>query len=163
MSRAAPFAVAALLALTPTLAAAADPTAFASAADIDRAVADMAASLKPGQHFLYHPLLKDGVSTVALEYWTAPGPPAVHPAQAEYVVVVAGAGTMISGGQLAGAHTTNPDLVEGSGIVGGVTRKLVPGDAFLVPAGVPHWFDVTGGRLVLLGTKQPRPAAAAKP
>jgi len=28
----------------------------------------------------------------------------------------------------------------------------------LVPAGVPHWFGITGDRLVLLGTKWPSAA-----
>jgi quercetin dioxygenase-like cupin family protein len=26
----------------------------------------------------------------------------------------------------------------------------------LIPAGVPHWFGITGGELVLLGTKIPQ-------
>jgi quercetin dioxygenase-like cupin family protein len=60
---------------------------------------------------------------------------------------------MISGGTLADAKVTRPDLTEGSRIVGGTTRTLKTGDVFLVPAGVPHWFGITGERLVLLGTK----------
>lgn len=136
----------------------ADPTAFATSADIQRQVADMAASLKPGQHFLYHPLLKDGPSTAAIEYWTAPGAPAVHPGQAEYVVVLAGAGTLVSGGRMTDPKERNPNLVEGARIEGGTTRRLAPGDAFLVPAGTPHWFGISGPRLVLLGIKLDRPA-----
>jgi mannose-6-phosphate isomerase-like protein (cupin superfamily) len=77
----------------------------------------------------------------------------VHPDQAEYVFVVTGEGTMVSGGRLVDPVTTNPTLIEGSRIEGGTTRSLHPGDVFLVPAGVPHWFGITGGRLVLLGTK----------
>ena len=33
---------------------------------------------------------------------------------------------------------------------------LGPGDVILIPAGTPHWFGISGDRLVLLGTKLPR-------
>jgi mannose-6-phosphate isomerase-like protein (cupin superfamily) len=114
--------------------------------------------MKPGQGFLWRPLVRGGDAVAALEYWTKPGKPAVHPDQAEYVVVVAGEGSMISGGRLVDPATTNPTLIEGSRIDGGVTRRLRPGDVFLVPAGTPHWFGIDGDRLVLLGTKIAQPA-----
>jgi len=79
----------------------------------------------------------------------------VHPAEAEYAIVMEGAGTLVSGGTLADPETRNPGLVEGSRIEGGATRTLGPGDVILVPAGVPHWFGITGERLVLLGIKLP--------
>ena len=139
-------------------AAPADPTSFAAAADVQATVAAMARGLKPGQHFAWQPLVRDGVSVAAVEYWTAPGRPAVHPADAEYTIVIAGAGTLVSGGRLVDASVTRADLTEGSRIEGGTTRPLKPGDTMLIPAGTPHWFGVEGGRLVLLGIKLPRPA-----
>ena len=133
-----------------------DPTAVASAVEVRAAVAKMKAGMKPGQHFAWAPLLRDGATVAALEYWTAPGKPAVHPDDAEYTVVVEGAGTLISGGRLVDANATRSDLVEGSRIEGGTTRALKVGDVMLIPAGAPHWFGVTGGKLVLLGMKLPR-------
>ena len=133
-----------------------DPTAFASAADVQAAVAAMRRDMKPDQGFLWRPLLRGGSAIAALEYWRKPAKPAVHPAEAEYVVVVEGAGTMVSGGTLVDARQTNPNLIEGSRIDGGTTRALHPGDVFLIPAGTPHWFGITGDRLVLLGTKIPQ-------
>ena len=130
-----------------------DPTGFASAAEIQTQVEAMRQAMKPGQGFLWRPLVRGGDAVAALEYWTKPGKPAVHPDQAEYVLVVAGAGTMVSGGQLVDPVTTNPTLIEGSRIEGGTTRALHVGDVFLVPAGTPHWFGIDGDRLVLLGTK----------
>ncbi len=65
------------------------------------------------------------------------GAPAIHPAEAEYAIVVAGAGTLVSGGTMADPETTNPKLVQGSRIEGGTTRRLGPGDIFMIPAGVP--------------------------
>jgi mannose-6-phosphate isomerase-like protein (cupin superfamily) len=135
---------------------AADPTGFASAADVQAAVAKMAAGMKPGQGFAYAPLVRDGATVAALEYWKAPGKPAVHPDDAEYTIVIAGAGTLISGGRMVDPHVTRPDLVEGSRIEGGTTRALGVGDVMLIPAGTPHYFGITGGKLVLLGMKLAR-------
>lgn len=143
---------------TPVLAqTAGDPAGYASSADVQAQVEAMRQAMKPGQGFLWRPLVRGGDAVAALEYWTKPGKPAVHPDQAEYVVVIAGGGTMVSGGTLVDAATTNPTLIEGSRIAGGATRTLRPGDVFLIPAGTPHWFGVSGDRLVLLGTKIPQP------
>ena len=130
-----------------------DPTGYTSAAEIQAQVEAMRQAMKPGQGFMWRPLVRGGDAVAALEYWTKPGKPAVHPGQAEYVVVIAGEGTMVSGGRLVDPATTNPTLIEGSRIEGGTTRALHVGDVFLIPAGTPHWFGIAGGRLVLLGTK----------
>jgi mannose-6-phosphate isomerase-like protein (cupin superfamily) len=140
---------------TAAIAQTTDPTAFASGADVTAQVAAMAKAMKPGQGFAWQPLVRDGETVAALEYWKSPGRPAVHPDQAEYAIVIAGAGTLISGGTLEAAKPVKPDLTEGDRIIGGTTRTLKPGDVMLIPAGVPHWFGITGGRLVLLGTKLP--------
>jgi len=133
-----------------------DPTGFASSAAVQTQVEQMRKAMKPGQGFLWQPLVRGGDAVAALEYWTKPAKPAVHPKQAEYVIVIAGSGTMVSGGKMLDAATTNPDLIEGSRIEGGTTRKLHPGDVFLIPAGTPHWFGIDSDRLVLLGTKIPQ-------
>ena len=146
-----------LLALgsTAAIAQTTDPTAFASGADVTAQVEAIAKAMKPGQGFAWQPLVRDGETIAALEYWKAPGRPAVHPDQAEYAIVIAGAGTLISGGTLEAAKPVKPDLTEGDHIIGGTTRALKTGDIMLIPAGVPHWFGITGGLLVLLGTKLP--------
>jgi mannose-6-phosphate isomerase-like protein (cupin superfamily) len=155
--RRAAFGLIVLLAVTasPLPAQEADPTGFASSAQVQAQVAAMGKAMKPGQGFAWQPLVRDGEAVAALEYWRAPGRPAVHPDQAEYAIVIAGKGTLVSGGTLTDPVASKPDLTEGSRIVGGTTRTLGPGDVFLIPAGVPHWFGITGDRLVLLGTKWP--------
>jgi mannose-6-phosphate isomerase-like protein (cupin superfamily) len=137
---------------------AADPTSFATAADVQSEIASMEQAVKPGQGFLWRPLVRGGVSVAGLEIWKAPGRPAVHPTDAEYTIVVAGAGTMISGGKLIDPEITNAGLTQGSRIDGGTTRHLRPGDVILIPAGTPHWFGIEGDRLVLLGIKLPQTA-----
>jgi len=140
---------------TAAIAQTTDLTAFASGADVTTQVAAMAKAMKQGQGFAWQPLVRDGETVAALEYWKTPGRPAVHPDQAEYAIVIAGAGTLISGGTLEAAKPVKPDLTEGDRIIGGTMRTLKPGDVMLIPAGVPHWFGITGARLVLLGTKLP--------
>jgi len=132
---------------------AADPTGFASDADIRTKVEAMGKAMKLDQGFAWEPVVRDGGRVAALEYWKAPGRPAVHPDQAEYAIVIAGEGTLRSGGTMMGGRQTQPGLIEGDRIDGATERPLRPGDVMLIPAGVPHWFGITGDRLVLLGTK----------
>ena len=132
------------------------PGGVAGSTEIRAIVARMAATMRDGRGFLYQPLLTDGKTVAALEYWKAPGRPAVHPDEAEYAIVIDGAGTLVSGRTIVDPKTIRPDLVEGSRINGGTSRSLAVGDVILVPAGVPHWFGITGGRLVMLGMKLPR-------
>jgi quercetin dioxygenase-like cupin family protein len=134
---------------------AAGPTGFASGADVQAQIREMLAEMKPDQWFMWRPLVRDGATVAAIEIWKKPGRPAVHPAEAEYAIVLEGAGTLVSGGAMADSKVSNANLVEGSRIEGGATRPLGPGDVILIPAGVPHWFGITGDRLVLLGIKLP--------
>ncbi|USQ94977.1 cupin domain-containing protein [Caulobacter sp. RL271] len=131
------------------------PSGFASSADVQAQLREMLAAMKPDQGFMWRPLVRDGANVAAIEIWKKPGRPAVHPAQAEYAIVLEGTGTLVSGGALADTQVKNANLTEGSRIEGGATRPLGPGDVILVPAGVPHWFGITGERLVLLGIKLP--------
>jgi quercetin dioxygenase-like cupin family protein len=152
------FAALALAALASAAAAQQPDPAFATPADVQALVQRIEGSMKPGQIFAMQPLLRGGASVASVEVWKGAGKPAVHPTDAEYAMVVAGAGTLISGGTLVDAHVTNPGLTEGSRIEGGATRRLKPGDIIMIPAGVPHGFGVEGGKLALLGIKLPQPA-----
>lgn len=144
-----------LLAVSAGAASAAEPSGFASGADVQAQLRQMLAEMKPDQGFMWRPLVRDGATVAAIEIWKKPGRPAVHPTEAEYAIVLEGSGTLISGGTMADAEVKRPNLTEGSRIEGGETRPLGPGDVILIPAGAPHWFGITGERLVLLGIKLP--------
>ena len=144
-----------LLAVSAGAASAAEPSGFASGADVQAQLRQMLAEMKPDQGFMWRPLVRDGATVAAIEIWKKPGRPAVHSAEAEYAIVLEGSGTLISGGTMADAEVKKPNLTEGSRIEGGETRPLGPGDVILIPAGAPHWFGITGERLVLLGIKLP--------
>lgn len=146
-----------LIGAAPALAqTATDPTAVADSPAVRAQLRTMLAEMKPDQGFAWKPLVRDGSNVAAIEVWKKPGKPAVHPDQAEYAIVLEGAGTLVSGGTMPDREVRNATLVEGSRIEGGTTRALAPGDVILVPAGVPHWFGITGERLVLLGIKLPK-------
>ncbi len=129
-----------------------DPTSFAASPDVRARIVALEKTMKPGQGFAMAPLVQADGTSAALEYWKAPGKPAVHPDEAEYATVMAGSGTLVSGGTLVAPKLRFPGLVEGDRIEGGTTRKLAVGDVFLIPAGTPHWFGIDG-KLVMLGTK----------
>jgi quercetin dioxygenase-like cupin family protein len=151
--------IAALILAAPVLAQdnpAADPTGFSSAGETYDVILAMEAKMTPDQGFAWQPLLKDGEQVAAIEIWRKPGKPAVHPTEAEYGIVLQGEGELLSGGTMADAAATNPNLIQGSRIDGGTRRALKPGDAFLIPANVPHWFGVKGRQIVILGMKLPR-------
>jgi quercetin dioxygenase-like cupin family protein len=131
------------------------PSGFASGADVQAQLREMLAAMKPDQGFMWRPLVRDGATVAAIEIWKKPGRPAVHPTETEYAIVLEGSGTLVSGGTMADSKVKNANLIEGSRIEGGATRTLGPGDVLLIPAGVPHWFGITGDRLVLLGIKLP--------
>lgn len=147
--------------LPPSATAQASPADAASASEI-RIRTEVLAARMGKSSFAYEPLVVDGATVAALEYWKAPGKPAVHPDSAEYAIVVEGAGTLVSGGTMVAARTINPGLVEGERIEGGTFRALGPGDVMLIPAGVPHWFGIEG-KLVLLGMKLPRARSPVQP
>ena len=50
----------------------ADPTGYASAAEINAQVEAMRQAMKPGQGFMWRPLVRGGDAVAALEYWTKP-------------------------------------------------------------------------------------------
>ena len=145
-------ALAALIVAAVAVPVHADTTSFAASAEVRAQIVAMERAMKPGQGFAWQPLVQADGSVAALEYWKAAGRPAVHPAEAEYAIVMEGAGALLSGGTLVAPQTKSAGLIDGDRIDGGTTRSLAPGDVFLVPAGVPHWFRVDG-RLVLLGIK----------
>lgn len=128
---------------------------FASGADVQAQLREMLAAMKPDQGFMWRPLVRDGATVAAIEIWKKPGRPAVHPTDAEYAIVLEGSGTLVSGGAMTDSKPKNANLIEGGQIEGGATRTLGPGDVILIPAGIPHWFGITGDRLVLLGLKLP--------
>ncbi len=62
----------------------------------------------------------------------------VHETQVDVIFVTSGEGTLIVGGTMVGGHPTTAGEVRGTSIKGGVSKKMMPGDVFHIPAKVPH-------------------------
>jgi mannose-6-phosphate isomerase-like protein (cupin superfamily) len=90
---------------------------------------------------------------------SVPQTASVHEKEAELFYVIAGAGTMVTGGQLVNSNRTNAENLTGSGIEGGTSRKIAKGDFVMVPEGVPHWFSAIDGELTLMSLHLPRTPA----
>src|SRR5262245_57983319 len=81
----------------------------------------------------------------------------VHDTEAELFYVVDGAGTLVTGGKLKDEKRTNAENLTGSGIEGGVSKRVSKGDWIMVPAGVPHQFpSVDAGALTLMSLHLPK-------
>jgi mannose-6-phosphate isomerase-like protein (cupin superfamily) len=134
------------------------PMTFMSAADVSAMMAKAARERKPDQANFIQPLERLAPYTANLEYRMAVGPAAVHEKEAELFYVIDGAGTLVTGGKLAGETRINPTNLTGTGVTGGDSRKVGKGDFFFVPEGSPHWFSAIDGRLVLMSFHVPRDA-----
>ena len=60
----------------------------------------------------------------------------------EVYYVLEGAGTLVTGGTLVNERrTAGSTTVNGTGIEGGVSRRLVKGDVVIIPNHVAHWWS----------------------
>ena len=81
----------------------------------------------------------------------------VHETEAELFYVIDGAGTLVTGGKLMEERRTNAENLSGTGIEGGVTKRVSKGDWILVPAGEPHQFPaVEASSLRLMSLHLPK-------
>jgi mannose-6-phosphate isomerase-like protein (cupin superfamily) len=88
---------------------------------------------------------------------TPPGVAAMHFKVTEIYHVTDGAGTLVTGGAMIDAKMRPADATSvrledgpgasGTGIQGGVSRRVKAGDVVVIPAGVPHWFSQIEGSI----------------
>jgi mannose-6-phosphate isomerase-like protein (cupin superfamily) len=133
-----------------------DMKTYASSADVQALIANARKIHKPGEPTVIQPLLLLAPDRASLEYRTGVGPAAVHEKEAEFFYVIDGAGTLVTGGKLAGEKRQNPTNLGGTGIDGGQAREVAKGDFLVVPEGTPHWFSAIKGELVLMSLHVPR-------
>jgi mannose-6-phosphate isomerase-like protein (cupin superfamily) len=62
----------------------------------------------------------------------------LHETEADVIVVVSGAGTLVIGGSMPGSKTTAPNEVRAPNVEGGARQKLAPGDILHIPPKTPH-------------------------
>ena len=82
-----------------------------------------------GRNYMVHASRREG-----------PGMVEVHTKDTDILYVLKGSATVVTGGTMVEGKNIAADEIRGKEINGGETRKLVPGDAMIIPNGVPHWF-----------------------
>ena len=115
---------------------------------IDKAKADR----KGDAPLVAEPILSLAPYRAQLEYRPAKAPAALHEKDAELMVVLEGAGDIVTGGKLADEKRTNANNLSGSSITGGNSQAVVKGDMLIVPANTPHQVIPTGGAPIVLMT-----------
>ena len=82
-----------------------------------------------GRNYMVHASRREG-----------PGMVEVHTKDTDILYVLKGSATVVTGGTMVEGKNIAADEIRGKELNGGETRKLVPGDAMIIPNGVPHWF-----------------------
>jgi len=138
------------------------PKLFAGSADVVAMMAKAKAERKPDQANFVQPIVQLAPYNANLEYRAAGvnAPASVHEREAEMFYVVDGSGTLVTGGKLREEKRTNAENLTGTGIDGGMSRKLTKGDWVMVPEKTAHWFTRIDGTLVLMSIHLPHASAA---
>lgn len=139
----------------PASPAAANSRTMVSAADVNALIAKAKAERKDNQALLAQSMIQLAPYNVSLEYRAAVANAAVHETEAELFYVIDGSATLVTGGKLTNENRTNAANLTGSGIEGGVTRRVAKGDFIMVPEGTPHWFSAIDGTVVLMSLHLP--------
>ena len=76
-----------------------------------------------------------------------PGLSEVHETDTDVWYVIAGGGTVVTGGTLVDSKATEPGEHRGSAIQGGAETIVAAGDVLTIRSGVPHWVKAVDGKL----------------
>jgi mannose-6-phosphate isomerase-like protein (cupin superfamily) len=115
---------------------------------IDKAKADR----KGEAPLVAEPILLLAPYRAMLEYRPATAPAALHEKDAELMVVLEGAGNIVTGGKLVDEKRVNADNLSGTSIADGNSQTVVKGDMLIVPANTPHQVIPAGQAPIVLMT-----------
>jgi mannose-6-phosphate isomerase-like protein (cupin superfamily) len=118
-----------------------------------------AAKLGPkinAQKFATENLVPLGGNNTMVVHRQGDGEAEIHDAMADFTIIESGEGTLVIGGTAKDGKNTGPGETRGSGIDGGQSYKVSPGDIFFVPAKTPHQMKVAkGGQVTYFVLKVP--------
>lgn len=115
----------------------------------------------PATPMMAKPVCDRGHYTCIALRRTASGEPELHEEWDDVMMVQAGRGTLLVGGELRGAQTSAPGELRGGEIRGGERQPLAAGDMMIVPAGTPHQVELApGASITYVVVKVRRPASA---
>jgi mannose-6-phosphate isomerase-like protein (cupin superfamily) len=132
--------------------AASPSTVFMSDKDIMALVDKAKADRKGDAPVTAEPILLLAPYRAQLEYRPVSAGAAVHEKDAELMVVLQGAGNIITGGKLVDEKRVNAYNLSGPSIAGGDDHQVVKGDMILIPPNTPHQVTPSGGAPIVLMT-----------
>src|SRR6516165_1096485 len=140
------------------------PKTFMSDKEIMALVDKAKADRKGDAPLVAEPILTLAPYRAQLEYRPGTSPAAVHEKDAELMVVLQGAGNIVTGGKLVNQTRTNANNLSGASIEGGNSQTVVKGDMIIVPANTPHQVIPGGGAPIVLMTMHvPHPPTNWRP
>lgn len=89
-----------------------------------------------------------GVDHVLMVHREGSGTAELHDVEADVIVVVSGAGTLVVGGTMPGSKNTAPGEERAPAVVGGARQKIATGDIMHVPPKTPHQVLVDPGKQI---------------
>jgi uncharacterized protein GlcG (DUF336 family)/mannose-6-phosphate isomerase-like protein (cupin superfamily) len=93
------------------------------------------------------PLLETAGYKVHASRRVEPGQAEIHTLDTDVIYVVQGSATLVTGGTVPDAKAIGPNELRGSKIQGGQEHRIAPGDAVIIPNGLPHQFTAVSGEL----------------
>jgi uncharacterized protein GlcG (DUF336 family) len=74
-----------------------------------------------------------------------PGVVEVHTRDTDLIYMLEGTATLVTGGTVIDAQTSEPEEIRGKESAGGESRRVAKGDVIVIPNGTPHWFKEVHG------------------
>jgi mannose-6-phosphate isomerase-like protein (cupin superfamily) len=104
------------------------------------------------EHLATQSLLNFGNYSFMVIVRSATGQSEWHGTVADVMMVQSGQATLVYGGEMVGGQTIAPNEIRGSGIRGGLERKVGPGDVVTIPVKTPHQMRLDPGQQILYMT-----------
>ena len=147
-----PLFLAAALLLPGAAAAQTGGAIIVSAEQVEQIRQNARAAQAPAAPSLSRSIIAAPPYALNLEHRTGKAPASLHPAEAEVIIVLDGAGTITTGGMLVNATTAANGNVSGTDITNGAPQHVVKGDMLMVPQGTAHMMVPDTGAALVLGT-----------
>ena len=107
-----------------------------------------AESKKKGGEFSGETLTRYGNHLTMLAHREKTGSSELHEKVADFLYIIDGDATVITGGKMVNGKTTEPNEIRGSSIQGGQTQKMGVGDIIHIQANTPHQMILAPGHTV---------------
>ena len=137
-----------LLALCSIPLVAQNPVDAFSSSKLKELAAKLSAEAKKKGGSSFETLTRYGNHYTMMAYRDRTGSSELHVKDADVFMILDGDATIVTGGKMVKAKTTQPNELRGTGIDGGSTQKLGPGDIIHIQPNTPHQLKLAPGHSI---------------